>query len=117
MARSYIRSVHNIHGVYEVESESGLEECGVEAARPSSSSRVSDSNPRPSAKPKAASGVPQALRPRVLVPDLVRLSERRNASATSAADQGDFIEVENTRGFSGVFTTPPIGISWELHSA
>ena len=52
-------------------------------------------------RPKTAP--PQALRPRVLLPDLVRLYERQNATATSAAEQGAFDEGENTRNFSGVF--------------
>ena len=99
-----VHSVHNIHSVYEIASESELEEEVEEAERPPSSSRaLADTNPRAAAKPKVAPRVPQALRPRVLLPDLVRLYERQNASATSASEQGIFVEVENTRGFSGVF--------------
>ena len=94
-----VHEVHSIYDPYEVGSESDLEEGEVEVARPSSSSRVSDSNPRPTAKPKTAP--PQALRPRVLLPDLVRLYERQNATATSAAEQGAFDEGEKYKELFG----------------
>ena len=74
---------HSIYDPYEVGSESDLEEGEVEVARPSSSSRVSDSNPRPTAKPKTAP--PQALRPRVLLPDLVLREAERDSNFSSRA--------------------------------